>query len=256
MLFTAENFFFITKVLWALFNPVHSLIIVLCLSPVLLLTSWRRLGKYLLGGSAVLFLLIGVLPSAIWSYPLEHYFPRPQLPPQSQVGGIIILGGTIDVVNSDLEGKPVFYTRERLTNAISVLEMYPDVHVIYSGSSPVFNYQGRDERYYARKFFKALNIDRKIIYEKFSRTTYENAHYAKFLATDLEKQWILITSAFHMPRSAGLFQKAGWNIIPYPVDYTPETPYFHTSFVARCKVFNRMMKEYLAIVVFYLLNKI
>ena len=34
--------------------------------------------------------------------------------------------------------------------------------------------------------------------------------------------WILITSAVHMPRAVGAFRRAGWNIIPYPVDYTTE----------------------------------
>jgi uncharacterized SAM-binding protein YcdF (DUF218 family) len=28
-----------------------------------------------------------------------------------------------------------------------------------------------------------------------------------------------VTSAFHMPRSVGVFRKAGWSVLPYPVDY-------------------------------------
>ena len=28
-----------------------------------------------------------------------------------------------------------------------------------------------------------------------------------------------MTSAWHMPRSMGVFQKIGWNVTPYPVDY-------------------------------------
>ena len=30
---------------------------------------------------------------------------------------------------------------------------------------------------------------------------------------------LLITSAFHMPRSVALFQKAGISVMPWPVDY-------------------------------------
>jgi uncharacterized SAM-binding protein YcdF (DUF218 family) len=42
--------------------------------------------------------------------------------------------------------------------------------------------------------------------------------------------WLLLTSAFHMPRSVALFRKAGWNVTPYPVDFragtqTPWTQY-------------------------------
>ena len=32
--------------------------------------------------------------------------------------------------------------------------------------------------------------------------------------------WILVTSAFHMPRALGTFCAAGWrNLVPYPTDY-------------------------------------
>ena len=33
------------------------------------------------------------------------------------------------------------------------------------------------------------------------------------------ERWLLITSAFHMPRSVGLFRKAGFAVEPYPVDW-------------------------------------
>ena len=29
-------------------------------------------------------------------------------------------------------------------------------------------------------------------------------------------KWLLITSAFHLPRSVGVFEKGGWDVIPYP----------------------------------------
>jgi uncharacterized SAM-binding protein YcdF (DUF218 family) len=28
-----------------------------------------------------------------------------------------------------------------------------------------------------------------------------------------------VTSAWHMPRAVGVFRKAGFNVVPYPVDY-------------------------------------
>ena len=30
---------------------------------------------------------------------------------------------------------------------------------------------------------------------------------------------MLITSAWHMPRSVGIFRKLNWQVIPYPVDF-------------------------------------
>ena len=33
------------------------------------------------------------------------------------------------------------------------------------------------------------------------------------------ERWLLVTSAFHMPRSVGLFRKAGFPVEAYPVDW-------------------------------------
>ena len=30
---------------------------------------------------------------------------------------------------------------------------------------------------------------------------------------------MLVTSAWHMPRSVGVFRKAGFEVVPFPVDY-------------------------------------
>jgi len=35
----------------------------------------------------------------------------------------------------------------------------------------------------------------------------------------LDETWLLVTSAFHMPRSMGLFRKAAFPVVPWPVDY-------------------------------------
>ena len=33
------------------------------------------------------------------------------------------------------------------------------------------------------------------------------------------ERWLLVTSAYHMPRSVGLFRKAGFDVEAYPVDW-------------------------------------
>src|SRR3990172_7355044 len=60
----------------------------------------------------------------------------------------------------------------------------------------------------------------RILFEADSRNTYENAEFSKRVAQPAGgESWILVTSAFHMPRAVGSFRKAGWTVIPYPVDY-------------------------------------
>ena len=55
--------------------------------------------------------------------------------------------------------------------------------------------------------------------ERLSRNTVENAEFAKAVANPKAgERWLLVTSAYHMPRSIGLFRKAGFNVEAYPVD--------------------------------------
>ena len=53
-----------------------------------------------------------------------------------------------------------------------------------------------------------------------SRTTDENARFTRELVTPRPgERWLLVTSAFHMPRSVGVFRAAGFDVEAYPVDW-------------------------------------
>ncbi len=48
----------------------------------------------------------------------------------------------------------------------------------------------------------------------------ENAEFSKAMVDPKPgERWLLVTSAYHMPRSVGLFRKAGFNVEAYPVDW-------------------------------------
>ena len=83
---------------------------------------------------------------------------------------------------------------------------------------------GLDGEFWAQagaRFFTALGIDPgRIIEEGASRNTEENAQLTKELLNPQPGEtWLLVTSAFHMPRSVGLFRKAGFEVVPWPTDY-------------------------------------
>ena len=57
--------------------------------------------------------------------------------------------------------------------------------------------------------------------EEQSLNTYENAIYSKEILDDRGiTRIVLVTSAWHMPRSVALFEKQGFEVIPAPADYT------------------------------------
>ena len=60
----------------------------------------------------------------------------------------------------------------------------------------------------------------RMTFENRSRNTYENATMTRAIVQPRPgERWLLVTSAAHMPRSMGIFRRAGWNMIAYPVDY-------------------------------------
>jgi uncharacterized SAM-binding protein YcdF (DUF218 family) len=65
-----------------------------------------------------------------------------------------------------------------------------------------------------------------VVLEEQSRSTHENAVYAKEMIRPTSgEKWVLVTSAYHMPRAVAAFQAVDWPVIPYPLDYRidPET---------------------------------
>src|SRR5262249_15025343 len=92
----------------------------------------------------------------------------------------------------------------------------------FSGGSAALTTERVTESDLARDLFTSLGLtpDR-IQFENRSRNTCENAIYTAQLVKPTKQQnWVLITSAMDMPRAVGAFRKVGFNVLPYPVDYT------------------------------------
>ena len=77
------------------------------------------------------------------------------------------------------------------------------------------------EATYVKDFYQQINFDSgRIVFEDQSRNTRENAVFSKqLMAPKPGETWLLVTSAFHMPRAVGCFREVDWPVIAYPVDY-------------------------------------
>ena len=61
---------------------------------------------------------------------------------------------------------------------------------------------------------------KRVTLEPQPRTTRENAkRVAALLGERCKQPWLLVTSAWHMPRSMSEFQAVGCNVTAYPVDF-------------------------------------
>jgi uncharacterized SAM-binding protein YcdF (DUF218 family) len=91
------------------------------------------------------------------------------------------------------------------------------------------------------------------LYENRSRDTYENATFSRQIeGVDATKRWLLITSARHMPRAMGVFRKAGWNVAPWPVDYSTglSIDYFDFSVVRGAGRWETVLHELLGLALY------
>jgi len=92
--------------------------------------------------------------------------------------------------------------------------------VLFSGAGAVQNPLA-NEAVNTRNLLESLGFDMsRVTFENKSKTTIENAKLSfELIQPKPGDKWLLVTSAYHLPRAVGLFRGAGWNVIPYPVDY-------------------------------------
>ncbi len=214
--------FLFFKLVWLLVSPDNLLVLTLGLGTLLLFTTRRRAGRLLVGSAALAALVVLLLPVGDRLLrPLENRFPPPDAPPRP-VHGIVVLGGGQDQWLTQGRGQPALNAAaERLTEAVALARRHPAAKVVFTGGSGNLLDQNLKEADTARAVFESLGLSGdRVLYEAESRDTWENALFAmRLVRPGPAENWLLVTSAAHMPRAVGAFRQAGWRVIPWPVDY-------------------------------------
>lgn len=205
----------------------------------------------------MLLLVVAVLPVADWALaPLENRFPPPRDLP-AHIDGIIALGGAIDAELTKAHGMPSLNEHaERMTSFVALARRYPDAKLVFSAGSASIFPGHPTEAEGARMLFQELGLDpARVIFENESRNTYENAIFSKALAKPQPgENWILVTSAGHMPRAVGIFRQAGWPVIPWPVAYKTGEP-FNISLAGHFDHLDFAVHEWIGLVAYRLLGR-
>ena len=219
-------FFYLAKVLGFLLQPSTLIALLIGYGSILIWTGWARWGRRFVTIGAALLLLAGLSPLGnALILPLEDRFPRADLdaPPPT---GFIILGGAEDRLVGAARGAPALNeAAERLLEAAVLFRRYPEALIAFSGGDAGILYKSDSEAEGAESLLTALGVPRdRLILEAKSRDTYENAAFLKSELTRSGalgpgKRWLLITSAYHMPRAIGAFRQAGFEVEAWPVDY-------------------------------------
>ncbi len=216
-------FFFASKIFWMIASPINLLMFAALIGVLMRYGRAARFGRGLALTAILVLIAAATLPlGMILIAPLEDRFPLPppDLPPPE---GIIVLGGAIDDQVSAARGETVFDEGgERLTEAVVLAKRFPQARVVYTGGTASFVPGATStEALQARKFMSQMGIaPERVMIEDKSRNTDENARFtAAIVHPQPSQRWIIVTSAFHMPRAMGLFEKAGFHPIAYPVAF-------------------------------------
>lgn len=215
-------FFWASKLVWFLISPFNFILLLLVSAWLLLLFKAKRLVTPLMGGIVLMLMLIALFPIGNWLlYPLEKRFKtNPELP--GSIEGIVVLAGALEPEHSALWGQTEANSAvERELAFMKMAKAYPDAILVYTGGSSNLIRQEFKAADAAKSLFEEHGLDTsRIIFEREARNTHENAILSlERVNPRLDLPWVLITSAYHMPRSVGIFCKAGWPVIPYPVDH-------------------------------------
>jgi uncharacterized SAM-binding protein YcdF (DUF218 family) len=252
--------FVISKLLWLIAAPGNFLLLALVAGVLCAIASGRRRGFVLIAAATLGFLAIATLPIGVWlAAPLENRFPTVSTP--ARVDGIVVLGGSIDPGLSRARGQVALTVAAgRITESVALARRFPSARVLVSGGDATLNPGVLSEAAATRDLLIQLGVAAaRIELESVARNTYENAVLSHAAAQPkADETWLLVTSAMHMPRAVGCFRRAGWTIVPYPVDYRT-SPTMETTpgllLADDLVLVNLAAKEWLGLVAYYWLGR-
>jgi uncharacterized SAM-binding protein YcdF (DUF218 family) len=214
--------FVISKTLGVMALPTNFMIGLGVIGLILLATRFWRLGRALMVVSLVLLAICAWSPlGTLLLYPLEARFPAWDAG-KGAPDGIIVLGGPIDADLSVTHGGAVVSASgDRVIAGAVLAHRYPNARLLYTGGNPNLVSNDAKEADYATELFEGLGVARsRLLMERSSRNTLENAEFSKAMVNPKPgERWLMVTSAYHMPRAVGLFRKAGFDVEAYPVDW-------------------------------------
>jgi len=217
---TVNAIFFLKKAFAPFFLPMTVILLILCCGLFLLwITTKQKSGK--------LCVLIGIALLIICSYPplpntliesLENQYPpfdaeQLSLNPDRMPKLVVVLGGK-PASNPYLPATSQIGSASlgRLVEGIIIYRKIPGCKLLLSGGT-VFDSVSDAE--VMSRVAKSLGVeDQDLILESQSKDTKDQARFLHSIIGD--KQFILVTSASHMPRTMALFKKYDMNPVPAP----------------------------------------
>ena len=255
-------FFYLSKIFWMIAAP-STLLTLLAVAGLALSLRWRRLGTGIAAIGAIGLLLIGLGPfGRMMLVPLEGRFPA-YVEDGRRVDGIIVLGGSELPGISAARGQASFQeSAERILAMGELSRRYPEARIVFAGGGGQMRPPPLQEADVVRMALPQIGVpEERVTFEAASRNTAENARLTRELVDPRPgENWLLVTSAFHMPRAMGCFRAVGFPVTAYPVDFrtTGNPGYFRlfNSVAEGTSFFELGLREWIGLAVYYLTGRI
>ncbi len=253
-------FFIVSKVIYFLIAPSHLCLLMLAGGVVLLVHGrWPGSARWLLMLSLTGFVVIGFSPIGnALMLPLEERFARPDRLSEGGINGIIMLGGFEDGEVSHARGDLALVdAAERLSVTVRLARQLPTAKVVFTGGAAALLLPGHSAHTAVGAYLRDVGVaPGRIVLEGMARNTWENAVFIKrLLQPKAGERYLLVTSAWHMPRAMGAFRQSGFDVTAYPVDYRTRGAADLTrpfSFLANgLRRVDKAVKEWIGLVVYW-----
>lgn len=183
----------------------------------------RKMGKRILWTGIILLFFFSnqfIANQAMLAWEAE-FKPFSEVP-NHEIG--IVLTGVTNLSKTAYDRTFFNKGADRITHALQLYRMGKIKKILITGGQGLNPVNSQTEAKLLKRFLLMTGVpESAILIEDQAKNTRENAVLTKeFLAQNgisTEQEFILITSAFHMYRAKGCFDKLGLKTLTFPVDY-------------------------------------
>ncbi|TDO24769.1 YdcF family protein [Pedobacter duraquae] len=213
-------FFFLSKTLQYLTMPLVWITILMICSLFLKKAAFKK--KTLLA-AIILLMLFG---SDFLAKEAMRLWETPKVSMKSlpHHNTAIVLGGIISPPKKADEQANFNRAANRLLIAVQLFKMGKIDTILVAGGGSDIKKEDLAESEQLKRYLIYCGVpDSSILIEKRSKNTMENARFSRLLIDQqsMKGPFLIITSAFHMKRALGCFNRVGLKVDPFPVDYYP-----------------------------------
>ncbi len=251
-------YFYLSKILAPLLNLTNLIFCFIILATLLNFFYRKKIIKIFVFINVFLLLILSILPIGKFGlkYLEKDYFVQQKL---NNIDNIIILAGSENTHLTHTTKKlNLNNSSERLIASVKLANEYSNAKIYFLGGDGNLKKHKIDETIVAKNFYNDVAFETmRVDFINNTRNTIENLTELKKI-TDLEKNNVLITSAFHMKRAMFIAKQLNIKLTPYAVDFRYGDNfsfinfYQHFSISSNLRSIDLFFREFMGILAFKL----